>query len=218
MSSTLSLSTAFVTGILTFFSPCVLPLLPVFFSIMAGSHGSKRRETILVNTSFFVLGFASIFILLGLSITAISRYLLFNKDLIVKIAGAFVVFFGLFLMGIFEIPFLMQDHRKQINVKSVTPLSAFLLGTAFSLGWTPCIGPILSSVLIMAGSAKSVKVGSLLLVVFTLGFAIPFLVLSLFADKATKFLRTSSKYLPYIQKISGGILIVMGILLFTNQL
>lgn len=121
-------------------------------------------------------------------------------------------------MGIFEIPFLMQDHRKQINVKSVTPLSAFLLGTAFSLGWTPCIGPILSSVLIMAGSAKSVKVGSLLLVVFTLGFAIPFLVLSLFADKATKFLRTSSKYLPYIQKISGGILIVMGILLFTNQL
>lgn len=218
MGSTLSLSTAFITGILTFFSPCVLPLLPVFFSIMAGSYAVKNKKTLLVNTSFFILGFATIFILLGLSITAISHYLLFNKELIVKIAGTLVVFFGLFLMGVFEIPFLMQDHRKQINVKSVTPLSAFFLGVAFSLGWTPCIGPVLSSVLIMASSAKSIKIGSLLLVVFTLGFAIPFLVLSLFADKATKFLKISSNYLPYIQKISGGILIVMGVLLFTNQL
>lgn len=215
----LSLGISFITGILTFFSPCILPILPVYFSILAGSSSEDHKKvSLLINTVFFILGFSVIFILLGVSISTLSQLLLFNKQIIVKIAGIFVMFFGLFLMGIIKIPQLMQEKRKQVQFKKITPITAFLLGSAFSLGWTPCIGPVLSSMLIMAGNASSLKIGLLFLIVFTLGFALPFLILAFFADKASSFVRLSGKYLPIMQKLSGAILVVMGVMLYMDLL
>ena len=222
---------AFVAGILAFFSPCVLPLLPVYVSVLAGSAGEnyikngrsyigsgKKRSVLFINTVFFILGFSAVFILLGVSVTALSRYLLFNRLWLTKIAGAFVVFFGLFLLGAFNLPFLLKERRAEMHFEKVTPLSAFLLGNAFSLGWTPCIGPVLSSVLFMAGSTQNYVVGFWLLLVFSMGLAIPFLILALAADRAMGFLKVSQKYLPHLQKAAGVVLIIMGVLLYLNRL
>jgi cytochrome c-type biogenesis protein len=222
---------AFAAGILAFFSPCVLPLLPVYVSVLAGSAdenyikngrsyiGSRKKRSVLfINTVFFILGFSAVFILLGVSVTALSRYLLFNRLWLTKIAGAFVVFFGLFLLGAFNLPFLLKERRSEMHFEKVTPLSAFLLGNAFSLGWTPCIGPVLSSVLFMAGSTQNYLAGFWLLLVFSTGLAMPFLILALAADRAMGFLKVSQKYLPHLQKAAGVVLIIMGVLLYLNRL
>jgi len=211
---------AFAAGILAFFSPCVLPVLPVYIGLLAGSGGGsgEKRGALLINTVFFILGFSAVFILLGVSVTALSRYLLINRLWLTKIAGAFVVFFGLLLLGAFNLPFLLRERRAEINVKKVTPVSAFVLGGAFSLGWTPCIGPVLSSILFMAGSTQNYLAGAWLLAVFSLGLAIPFFILSLAADKVLGLLKLSKKYLPYLHKAAGAILIIMGVLLFFDRL
>jgi cytochrome c-type biogenesis protein len=169
--SNVSLGASFIAGLLAFFSPCVLPLLPVYLSVLAGSNVSSgvKRSSIIVNTGAFILGFSAVFALLGLSVTAISQYLVFNRPVVVKVAGVFVVILGLFLLGFFNIPFMLRERRKQIQFKAINPFSAFVLGCAFSLGWTPCIGPVLSSVLLMAGSTQSFKYGFLMLLIFSMG-------------------------------------------------
>jgi len=213
---------AFMAGVFSLFSPCVLPLLPVYFSILAGSgaysDGYIKKRVLLINTCSFVLGFTAIFVLLGLTITAAGRFLLIYRELLVKIGGIFVVLFGMFLLGIIKIPALMREHRRQMQVSKMTPPSAFLLGCAFSLGWTPCIGPILSSVLFMAGSSQNFKVGALLLFLFSLGMGLPFITLAVAVDHASGWIKSYRTYLPITQKIAGGLLIVMGILLYMNRL
>ena len=219
--SQVTIGAAFFAGVLAFFSPCVLPLLPVYLSVLAGSnnnHTKDNRGPLLLNTGAFVIGFSLVFIMLGLSVTAVSRYLIFNRDMLSKVAGIFVILLGLFLMGVFNLPFLMREHRREVNIKSISPISAFVLGSAFSLGWTPCIGPVLSSVLLMASSTQSFISGFWMLLVFSLGLAIPFMTLALLADKALGILKKAGKYMPYIQKVSGGVLVVMGILLFLNRI
>lgn len=218
--SQVSLGASFLAGLFAFLSPCVLPLLPVYLSILAGSgtSSSEKCSLIIVNTVAFIFGFSIIFTILGISVSAISQYLVFNRPIIVKIAGIFVVILGLFLLGIFNISFLLKEHRKQIRFKTINPLSAFILGCAFSLGWTPCIGPVLSSVLLMAGSTQSLKYGFLMLLVFSFGLALPFFILALAADRATVFLNIAKKYTPYFQKAAGIMLIIMGALLYLNRL
>ena len=218
--SHVSLGAAFIAGLLAFFSPCVLPLLPVYLSILAGSGVSSgvKRGSIIINTGAFILGFSTVFTALGLSVTAISQYLMFNRPVVVKVAGIFVVILGLFLLGIFNIPFLLRERRKQVQFRAINPLSAFVLGCAFSLGWTPCIGPVLSSVLLMAGSTQSLKYGFLMLLIFSFGLALPFFILALAADRATGFLNITKKYTPYFQKVAGVMLIIMGVLLYLNRL
>ena len=213
---------AFIAGVFSFFSPCLLPLLPVYFSILADSgayaDGIYKKRVLLVNTCSFVLGFTVIFVLLGLTITAVGRFLLIHRELLVKISGIFVILFGMFVLGIIRIPALMREHRRQMQMSKVTPLSAFLLGCAFSLGWTPCIGPILSSVLFMAGSSQSFKTGVLLLLVFSLGMGLPFITLAIAVDRTLVWIKSYRAYLPITQKFAGALLIVMGILLFMNRL
>lgn len=218
--SQVTLGAAFLAGVLAFFSPCVLPLLPVYLSVLAGSntYAKENKGPLLFNTGAFVIGFSLVFIALGLSVTAVSQYLLFNREVLVKIAGVFVVFLGLFLMGVFNLPFLMREHRQMVQFKTISPLSAFVLGSAFSLGWTPCIGPVLSSVLLMAGSTQSFTSGFWMLLMFSLGLAIPFMAIALLADRAMDFLKSAKKFMPYFQKAAGAVLIVMGILLYFNRL
>jgi cytochrome c-type biogenesis protein len=218
--SNVSLGASFIAGLLAFFSPCVLPLLPVYLSVLAGSGVSSgvKRGSIIVNTGAFILGFSAVFALLGLSVTVISQYLVFNRPVVVKVAGVFVVVLGIFLLGVFNIPFMLKERRKQFHFKAINPFSAFILGCAFSLGWTPCIGPVLSSVLLMAGSTQSFKYGFLMLLLFSFGLALPFFILALAADRAKGFLNITKKYTPYFQKIAGVMLIIMGVLLFLNRL
>lgn len=210
---------AFLAGVLAFFSPCAMPLLPVYFSVLAGSAPRQAgRGVFLLNTFFFILGFSIVFILLGLSATAAGRYLLVNRLFMLKISGAFVIFFGLFLAGAFKLPFLLKEMRRELHFSKITPPAALLLGGAFSLGWTPCIGPVLSSVLIMAGSARSFRAGLWLLTAFSLGFALPFMALAAAADRASGLLKAVKGYLPFLQKAAGALLILMGVLLFFNRL
>jgi cytochrome c-type biogenesis protein len=210
---------ALLAGVLAFFSPCVVSLLPVYFSVLAGSAQQQAgKGTFLLNTFFFITGFSAVFILLGLSATAAGRYLLVNRLFMLKVAGAFVIFFGLFLAGALKLPFLLKERRKELRFSNITPPAAFLLGGAFSLGWTPCIGPVLSSVLIMAGSARSFRAGLWLLTAFSLGFALPFMALAAVAERTSGLLKAVKGYLPLMQRAAGMLLILMGVLLFFDRL
>lgn len=218
----ISIGAAFAAGVFSFFSPCVVPLLPVYLSVLAGSgiqvDGACKKRILLINTGSFVLGFTVIFMLLGLTVTAVGRFLLIHRELLVRISGILVVLFGMLVLEIIKLPVFMQEHRWQLNVAKMTPLSSFLLGNAFSLGWTPCIGPILSSVLFMAGSSQNFKAAVLYLLIFSIGMGLPFIIFATIADRALGWLKSHRAYLPLTQKFAGGMLIVMGILLFMNRL
>lgn len=214
-----SLGASFLAGLLAFFSPCVLPLLPVYLGILAGSDisGSENRSLIF-NTFSFILGFSTVFAILGISVTAISQYLVFNRQVIVKVAGILVIALGMFLLGIFNLPFLLKEQRKHIQPKTINPFSAFALGCAFAFGWTPCIGPVLSSVLLMAGSSQNIKYSYMMLMVFSFGLALPFFIVSLAADRVKDILMKTKKIAIYSQKLAGSLLIVMGVLLYLNRI
>ena len=217
--SQVSLGASFIAGLLAFFSPCVLPLLPVYLSILAGSDISVSENcSIIINTFTFILGFSTVFATLGISVTAISKNLILNMHIVVKIAGIFVIALGIFLLGLFNIPFLLKERRKQIQPKAINPFSSFILGSAFALGWTPCIGPVLSSVLLMAGSTQSFKYGFLMLLVFSFGLALPFFIMALAADRAKDILTKTKKITLYSQKAAGVLLIIMGVLLYLNRI
>lgn len=206
----------FLAGILSFFSPCTLPLLPVYFSVLAGGdvRAGGKKAALLVNSLGFVLGFSAIFTLLGLSATALGRFFLANRLFFSKIASFLVVLFGIFLAGGFQIPLMMRERRMHLHFKRITPLSAFAMGCAFSLGWTPCLGPILASVLLAAGSARHAEWGAALLLVYSAGFGLPFLLLALAAEKFASLAPKIGRFAPYFQKAAGFILIFMGTILF----
>ncbi|MGB9812975.1 MAG: cytochrome c biogenesis CcdA family protein [Thermovenabulum sp.] len=206
---------AFMGGILAFFSPCIVPLLPVYIGILAGSGADKKANTVL-NSLFFIIGFSLMFTLLGLSFTAISKFFIINKIIFSRIAGIIVILLGLNLLDFLRINFLLKEKRKYINFKTISPLTSFLLGVFFSAGWTPCIGPILSAILILAGSTRDIKTGSLLLITFSLGLGLPFFIFSILFNASKKIQGVFSKLAPYSKKLAGILLIIMGMLLFFN--
>lgn len=216
----------FLEGILSFFSPCVIPLLPVYMSYLAGStkeageDGSIRfeRKKVLFHTIFFVLGISFAFFILGMSFSALGRFFTGNKILFIRISGILIFLLGLFQLGIFDLPFLQKERKIHIRLsgRRVNPFIAFLLGFTFSFAWTPCIGPALSSVLIMASGAKTAVVGNLLVFVYAVGFVLPFLLLGLFTAQILEFLRNKQKLLRYTIKTGGIILIIIGIMTFTG--
>jgi len=214
-----SLGASFFAGLLAFFSPCTLPLIPVYLSILTGSNisHSENRSSI-INTSTFILGFSTVFAILGLSVTAISQYLLLHRHTIVKVAGIFVIALGIFQLGLLNIPFLLKERRKQFIPKTINPVSSFALGCAFAFGWTPCVGPVLASVLVMAGSTQNFKLAFVLLLLFSFGLALPFFLIALVASRAREMLMKAKKVTPYTQKAAGVLLIIMGILLFLNRM
>ena len=219
---------AFGAGVLSFISPCVLPLVPGYISFVSGvsfdqmqaadaaSRAATRRQ-MLITSLAFVLGFSLVFICLGASATAIGHLLRHQKTILERIAGAVIIIFGLHLAGIFRIKWLDKDTRVQTSGRPASPIGAFLVGLAFAFGWTPCIGPILGGILAIAGSKNSVGEGVGLLAVYSAGLGIPFLVTSLAIDRFFVASKRIRKYYKPIEIASGALLVVLGVLIFTNR-
>lgn len=212
----------FVEGLLSFFSPCVLPLIPVYVSYLAGNTQSKEQDgtisysksIVLLHTICFVLGISFAFFVLGISFTALGTFLNQYKEIISKIAGIIIILLGLSGLGVFHFSFLEKEKRllPKFNFKKMNPLFAFIMGFTFSFAWTPCVGPALSSVLLLASSSSSALGGNLLVLVYTLGFIIPFILLGLFTTSVLNFLKEKQKIVKYTIKISSVLLILIGVL------
>ena len=215
----------FLEGLLSFFSPCVIPLLPVYMSLLAGSARQNedgtmaynRRRTLL-HTLCFILGVSCAFFLLGLSFTALGSFLGAHQTLVTRIGGILIVLLGLFQLGVFDLKFLQREHKLHLNPtgKPMNPFLALVTGFTFSFAWTPCVGPALSSVLILASGAKTSAIGYLLVLVYAAGFLLPFLVLGLFTSQALSFLKRNQKWMRYTVKAGGVLLILIGIMTFTG--
>jgi cytochrome c-type biogenesis protein len=218
----------FLAGLLSFFSPCILPLLPVFIAQLGGvTPGSDAKAVklgrmqihphLIGNTLFFILGISFVFVLLGFGAGAIGNVI--NTSWFIIICGAIVVVFGIFQTGVFNLLFMQREKRLHISTSGKKGFtSAFVLGFTFSFGWSPCIGPILAAVLSLSASEGSSLQGGGYMLIYALGLAIPFLILSLFSDLLVGRLRALNKHLPKLKVISGILLIVMGVLLMTNNL
>lgn len=223
--SNISFILVFLEGIISFFSPCVIPLIPVYMGYLAGNtHTGQEgeivynRKKVFFHTMFFILGISFAFFILGMSFSALGQFFQSNKLLFTRLAGILIIVLGLFQLGFFEFNFLKQEKKFQINLagKKANPLLAFVMGFTFSFAWTPCVGPALSSVLILASSAKSSLLGNALVLVYAAGFIIPFLLLGMFTTQVLNFLRSQQKLLKYTVKAGGIILIIMGIMTFTG--
>jgi len=214
---------AFSAGLLSFLSPCVLPLMPAYISYLTGSSieelkDDKTKLLTLYRSFGFVLGFSIIFILMGISITSLGKILITHKDLFRKIGGVIIIIFGLHTLGVFKVKLLYREKRFLSFDKIKGPFSSVIMGMAFGAGWTPCIGPILSSILIYATSMDSIGKGVLLLIMYSLGLAVPFILTAVAIESFTKQFRKLSKYLPIIPTISGVLMIIMGVVIFANKL
>ena len=217
----------FLEGMLSFLSPCVLPLLPVYISYLAGNgkevdeSGNIRyiRKKVFANTILFVLGISFAFFILGMSFSAIGAFFQEYKQVFTNIAGVFIILMGLVQLGVLKFTFLEKEYKFKTknNLKKMTPLLAFVFGFTFSFAWTPCIGPALASVLMLASSSETVLQGNLLVLVYTIGFAIPFLLVGFFTTELLNFLKKNQKILKYTIKISAIILILIGILTLTGM-
>lgn len=216
----------FAEGLLSFFSPCVIPLIPVYIVYLAGNakienpDGTVRyqRGKVFLQTVCFILGISFAFFLLGISFTALGTFLSSHRTWLIRVGGIVIILLGLYQLGIFNFKFLQKEHKFQLNLKpkNMNPFWAFVLGFTFSFAWTPCVGPALSSVLILASSAKTALVGNLLVVVYSLGFVIPFLILGLFTAQMLNFLKRHQKFLRYTIKAGSILLIVIGIMTLTG--
>jgi cytochrome c-type biogenesis protein len=221
-----TLLAAFGAGFLSFISPCVLPLIPGYLSFVSGvsleemrgeAAGAARRQ-VLVTSLAFVLGFSLVFIALGASASVIGKFLFRHSSIIGKIAGVLVIVLGLHTMGVFRIPFLEADTRLRAGAKPKTVLGAVVVGMAFGFGWTPCIGPILSGILLLAGRADTVREGVVMLAVYSLGLGVPFILTALAINKFFAATGKIRRYYHAIELTSGALLIFIGILLFTDRM
>ncbi len=212
----------FVEGLASFLSPCVLPLIPAYMTYLTGqsaevmSQDKKAHRNLIINSLAFIFGFTIIFVLMGAAATKIGSYLLMHQHLIRRISGILIVVFGLFHAGWIPIRFLNYERRLQIMPERQGLVSSLLIGMAFSIGWTPCIGPILTSVLILAANTQTLAKGMLLLAVYALGLGFPFLALAVGIRYLWKYMDILSRHMGTIKKISGIILIIIGILIYFN--
>ena len=212
---------AFWGGIISFFSPCIIPIIPAYISYTAGANVNSYNNFRKINftrTIGFVLGFSLVFITLGASATFLGGFLNRNLSLFRTISGLFIIFFGLYMLGLIKIGFLSRKHGFKTPKRKNNFLSSTLMGLAFGAGWTPCIGAVLGSILIFAGSQSTVVEGILLLSVYSLGLSIPFILTSLLLGFFTKYIGKIEKFSLYLNKIGGIILIILGILIIMNKL
>ena len=212
----------FIEGLLSIFSPCILPILPIYISMLSNSDidslkdSNFKSKTLVINTIAFTLGISTTFFILGSSISAMSSFFNTNKNVIMILGGVLIVIMGLFYLGIIKSDLLNREKRFNVKYKSMNPISAFILGFTFSFGWTPCIGPILASVLVMASSSDSILTANMLIGVYTIGFILPFILASLFYGKLFRKFNTIKKYMDEIKKISGIFIIIAGLIMLVN--
>ena len=214
---------AFSAGLLSFLSPCVLPLVPAYVSYLTGLavseiNTNKAKLTLLYKSIGFIIGFTIVFIIMGASISTLGRFFTTNHNFLREIGGIVIIIMGLHTTGLFKIKTLYKEKRLLPFGNDKNHLGSIFIGMAFAAGWTPCIGPILSSILIYAGSMDTIGKGIFLLIMYSLGLALPFLLTALAIESFSKYFRKLSKYLPVISIASGILMIAMGFLVFTNKL
>ena len=222
----ITLIAAFLAGFFSFLSPCVLPLIPAFLSYLGGvsvkdlqSNGFKtvQRAKIFLNALFFVFGFSIVFSLAGVLLNSLLRDISYDLQLWMgRIGGIVIVIFGLFVLGLIRIPFLEAERRLKPVQTKYAYLTSFLFGATFAIGWTPCVGAILGGILTLAFTQPSSAFGMLLS--YSIGLALPFLAVGAFTPEALRFIRRHGKWGEYFDYAMGVILIILGILVFTNQL
>lgn len=221
--------TVFLQGLLSFFSPCVLPLIPLYISYLSGETQTVgkdgkiyfKRRKVMLNTLCFVIGISFAFFLLGLGVSAIGTFFKSNQLLFARIGGILVVLFGLYQLGVLGTSRILGQERRlpfKLDVLAMSPITALIMGFTFSFAWTPCVGPALTSVLLMAASASTKLWGFLLIGVYTIGFVLPFLAVGLFTTKLLEFFKAHVKVVRYTAKIGGVLMIFMGILMFTGKM
>ena len=237
MEGNVTLFAAFVAGLLSFISPCVLPLIPGYLSFISGLSVDEMRGTtpggggaavavaapsiargqVLVSTFAFILGFSLVFISLGASATAIGRFLTEQLTLLGKIAGVIIVIFGLHTMGILRIGWLYSEKRVHTSTKPAGLFGALVVGIAFAFGWTPCIGPILAGILAIAAAQDTIGEGIRLLGFYSLGLAVPFIITSLAINQFFAAFARIRRHYHKVEVASGALLVVIGVLIFTNR-
>jgi cytochrome c-type biogenesis protein len=210
-----TVSAAFLGGILSFLSPRVMPLVPTNQAYVGGSADAKRRA-LLLNAVSFIVGFSLVFIALGASASALGSVMRANKQALMLVGGILVVFFGLVMLGVVKLPWLYRDTRMRYEGETRTPWGATLLGMAFAAGWTPCIGPILGAILTMAGAAGTLSAGVGLLSVYSIGLGVPFLLAALLLEPFMRFSKGFRRWLPWVERASGVILLIAGVLMLTG--
>jgi len=216
----LTFAVAFTAGLLSFLSPCVLPLIPSYVGFLTGltlEELDVRRGTALVHALWFVAGFSIIFVALGATASALGVLLLQSQVWLARVGGIVVVLFGLYLLGVLRPGFLMRERKLQLARKPLGYVGSTFVGMTFGAAWTPCIGPILGAILTLAAAQASVAHGSVLLAVYSLGLAIPFVVTALLLDRFLVWFRRFRPYLAWVERITGILLILLGLLLLTDR-
>lgn len=222
MEGLLSFITVFFQGVASFLSPCVLPLIPAYLTYMTGQsielmiEDRSAHRKLIINALAFIFGFSLVFVLLGIVATSVGKFLQSNRDIIRKISGILIIFFGLFHTGLIPVKFLNYEKRLNIGQRSPGLISSFLIGVGFSFGWSPCIGPVLASVYIMASQASTLLLGMSLLIVYALGLGLPFFIIAVGLKYFWKHLQGLYKHMQLIKTISGILLIVIGVMIYFN--
>ena len=213
---------ALLAGVLSFLSPCVLPIVPPYLAYMGGISLSEMRENqsarrrVLLPAIFFVLGLSTIFLLLGFAVSAFGSFFLQNQLLFSRVSGAMIVVFGLHFLGVIRIPLLNREARMDAKSDGGTAFGAYVLGLAFAFGWTPCIGPQLGAILSLAAQEASLVRGTVLLGVYALGLGLPFLLAALFIERAIGVMARLKRHMKTIERAMGVLLILVGLAIFSG--
>jgi cytochrome c-type biogenesis protein len=217
-----AMTIALLAGVISFLSPCVLPIVPPYLAYMSGvslsdmSSESAARRKAVIAALFFVMGLSTVFLILGFTASAFGAFFLQNQVLFAQISGVVIIVFGLHFLGVFRIPFLDQEARLDAGDKGGSSFGAYILGLAFAFGWTPCIGPQLGAILSLAASEASVARGTLLLGIYAAGLGIPFLLAAMFITRAMGFMNRIKRHMKMIERVMGGLLVVVGIAMVTG--
>lgn len=222
----ISYSAALVAGLLSFFSPCILPLIPAYFTFITGlsldelteAKGTGIRTRVIMSTLSYVLGFSTVFILMGASASFLGGVIFQYRSWIRVIGGILIILLGIHMTGLIRFRALEFERRLQMEKKPLHFLGTFLVGMAFGAGWSPCIGPLLGSILIVAGNQETIVDGIGLLTVYAAGLALPFMLLSVFVDSLLVFIKKASWTIKYINMTAGALLLIIGLLLVTDKL
>ena len=220
MSELIQILGIFLEGVISFFSPCVIPLIPLYMGYLATNakevdekgNITYKKKVVLIYTLFFILGISMSFFILGLSFTGLGLFFKDNRKIFLEVGGIIIVILGLFQLGILKVVFLNKEKKLKINFNpnKMTKKTAFLMGFLFSFAWSPCVGPALSSTLIMASTASTALIGNLFVLVYAIGFLLPFIILGLFTTKVLNIIKRKQNILNYVVKIGALIIIIMG--------
>lgn len=217
-----AMTIALLAGVLSFLSPCVLPIIPPYLAYMGGismsqlTDGGSARRPAVIASFFFVLGLSTVFLFLGFTASAFGRFFLLNQQLFAQIAGAVITIFGLHFIGLFRIPLLMREARLDAGDRGGSAFGAYILGLAFAFGWTPCIGPILGAILSISAQEDSIGRGTFLMAMYAVGLGLPFILSAVFINRAMGLMNRLKRHMGLVEKIMGLLLVAVGLLMLTG--